>query len=59
MNRVFELSDPNEARECSARKVHAAREHHPHPRTGRPVCFVCHPPAEVLIERNARAAKKA
>lgn len=48
-----------EALECCARRSHAATEHHPHPRTGRIVCFECHAPADVLIERNARAAEEA
>lgn len=39
--------DPGLAGDCSARKLHRPH-HHSHPDTGRPVCHVCHPPAETL-----------
>lgn len=55
MTYIFAPLAPDEAGDCSARGSHKAEHHRPHPRTGRFVCFVCHPPADTLIEERARA----
>lgn len=50
--------DPGTARECVAQKRHRPH-HHMHPQGGRIVCHICHPPAEVLIQRAKERANAA
>lgn len=51
--------DPGIARECAAQPKHRKQGHHkPHPVKGGPVCYLCHPPAEYLMEQaRARATQ--